>query len=149
KNAIEGNASDIHIENTGEKVKVRFRVDGVLHTTIVLPTTVYSGVVARIKILGKLRLDEKRKPQDGSFSADIDGRKIDFRVSIMLIACWRAGLLVRPALVLLIAGIWKAFRCGTAEQSRPLSCPSSQPYTGIWCYTLCIPIARQARFPDW
>jgi type IV pilus assembly protein PilB len=83
RNAIEGNASDIHIENTGEKVKVRYRVDGSLHTTIVLPPNVYSGVVARIKILAKLRLDEKRKPQDGSFSANIDNRKIDFRVSTM------------------------------------------------------------------
>ncbi|MEI8174969.1 MAG: GspE/PulE family protein [bacterium] len=83
RNAIEGRASDIHIEFTGEKVKVRFRVDGNLHTTIVLPPSIYSGIVARIKILSKLRLDEKRKPQDGSFSANIDGRKIDFRVSTM------------------------------------------------------------------
>ncbi len=83
RNAIEGNASDIHIEHTGEKVKVRYRVDGALHTTIVLPPNVYSGIVARIKILSKLRLDEKRKPQDGSFSTTIDGRKIDFRVSTM------------------------------------------------------------------
>jgi type IV pilus assembly protein PilB len=83
RTAIEGGASDIHIEFTGEKVKVRFRVDGILHTSIVLPSSVYSGIVARIKILAKLRLDEKRKPQDGSFSANIDGRKIDFRVSTM------------------------------------------------------------------
>jgi type IV pilus assembly protein PilB len=83
RNALEGNASDIHIEYNGEKVKVRFRVDGILHTSIVLPPNVYSGIVARIKILSKLRLDEKRKPQDGSFSANIDGRKIDFRVSTM------------------------------------------------------------------
>lgn len=83
RNALEGGASDIHIEFTGEKVKVRFRVDGALHTSIVLPANIYNGVVARIKILSKLRLDEKRKPQDGSFSANIDGRKIDFRVSTM------------------------------------------------------------------
>lgn len=83
RNATEGNASDIHIENSGEKVKVRFRVDGILHTSLVLPISVYPGVVARIKILAKLHLDEKRKPQDGGFSAKIDGRKIDFRVSTM------------------------------------------------------------------
>lgn len=83
RNAIEGGASDVHIEHTGEKVKVRFRVDGILHTTIVLPPNVYSGIVARVKILAKLRLDEKRKPQDGSFSTKLDGRKIDFRVSTM------------------------------------------------------------------
>ncbi len=79
--AIEGGASDIHLENTGEKVKVRFRVDGILHTSLVLPMNVYSGVVARIKILSKLRLDEKRKPQDGGFSIRFKERKIDFRVS--------------------------------------------------------------------
>ena len=83
RTAVEGGASDIHIENTGEKVKVRFRVDGILHTSLFLPMNVYSGVVARIKILSKLRLDEKRKPQDGGFSAKIEGRKIDFRVSTM------------------------------------------------------------------
>ncbi|MDQ5901323.1 MAG: type pilus assembly protein PilB [Patescibacteria group bacterium] len=81
RHAVEGRASDIHIESTGEKVKVRFRVDGELHTSLTLPTKVYSGVVARIKILAKLRLDEKRKPQDGGFSAKVNGRKVDFRVS--------------------------------------------------------------------
>src|SRR3989344_3066899 len=83
RNAIEGNASDIHIEHTGEKVKVRYRVDGALHTSIMLPTNVHNGIIARIKILSKLHLDEKRKPQDGSFSTVFDGRKIDFRVSTM------------------------------------------------------------------
>lgn len=81
RHAVEGAASDIHIENTGKEVKVRFRVDGELHTSLTLPLNVYSGVVARIKILAKLRLDEKRKPQDGGFTAKIDGRKIDLRVS--------------------------------------------------------------------
>jgi type IV pilus assembly protein PilB len=83
RHAIEGNASDIHIENNGEKVNVRFRVDGSLHTSLILPLSAFNGVVARIKILSKLRLDEKRKPQDGSFSTKIDGRKIDFRVSTL------------------------------------------------------------------
>lgn len=83
RNAIEGNCSDIHIERGEDKVKVRYRVDGALYTSIVLPLNVYSGVVARVKILAKLRLDEKRKPQDGSFSASIDGRKVAFRVSTM------------------------------------------------------------------
>ncbi|OHB06255.1 MAG: hypothetical protein A3A26_00035 [Candidatus Zambryskibacteria bacterium RIFCSPLOWO2_01_FULL_47_14] len=83
RNAIESNASDIHIEHSGMNVKVRYRVDGTLHTPILLPVNVYSGIIARIKLLSKLRLDEKRKPQDGSFSTNIDGRKIDFRVSTM------------------------------------------------------------------
>ncbi|MEK7569576.1 MAG: GspE/PulE family protein [Patescibacteria group bacterium] len=83
KNAIESNASDIHIEHAGANVKVRYRVDGVLHTSLLLPVNVYSGIIARIKLLSKLRLDEKRKPQDGSFGTEVDGRKIDFRVSTM------------------------------------------------------------------
>lgn len=79
--AVDGNASDIHIEPTNEKVRVRFRVDGDLQTSIELPRNVQSAVVARIKILSSMRLDERRKPQDGRFSATFDGRKIDFRVS--------------------------------------------------------------------
>lgn len=79
--AVEGNASDIHIENTGERVNVRYRIDGTLHTTLVLPIASFDGIIARIKILAKLRLDEKRKPQDGSFATMIESRKIEFRVS--------------------------------------------------------------------
>ena len=79
--ASEGKASDIHIEPISESVRVRFRVDGVLNTSLVLPLKVHSAVVARIKILSNMRLDEKRKPQDGRFTAKIEGRKIDFRVS--------------------------------------------------------------------
>lgn len=79
--ATEGRASDVHIEHMDSEVRVRFRVDGELFTSLKLPSNVHSAVVARIKILSKLRLDEKRKPQDGRFSAHIDGRKIDFRVS--------------------------------------------------------------------
>lgn len=81
RHATEGGASDVHIEHTGENVRVRFRVDGELFTSLILPIDVHSSVVARIKILASLKLDEKRKPQDGRFSARIDGRKIDFRVS--------------------------------------------------------------------
>jgi type IV pilus assembly protein PilB len=79
--ATEGNASDVHIEHMKDKVRVRFRVDGVLNTSLVLPAEVHAAVVARIKILCNMKLDEKRKPQDGRFSAKIEGRKIDFRVS--------------------------------------------------------------------
>ncbi|PCI27735.1 hypothetical protein COB55_05255 [Candidatus Wolfebacteria bacterium] len=79
--AVEGLASDVHIEHMGEQVRVRFRVDGLLHVSLILPTKVHRAVVARIKILASMRLDEKRKPQDGRFSAKILGRKIDFRVS--------------------------------------------------------------------
>ncbi len=79
--AVEGGASDIHIEPLPEKTKVRFRMDGDLHTSLELPAKVHQAVVARIKILSQMRLDEKRKPQDGRFSATVEGRRIDFRVS--------------------------------------------------------------------
>jgi type IV pilus assembly protein PilB len=79
--AVEGESSDVHIEPMRDRVRVRFRVDGELNTSLVLPPKVHPAVVARIKILSKLKLDEKRKPQDGRFSAKILNRKIDFRVS--------------------------------------------------------------------
>ncbi len=79
--AVEGGASDIHVEPTPEKTRVRFRMDGDLHTSLELPSKVHQAVVARIKILSQMRLDEKRKPQDGRFSATVEGRRIDFRVS--------------------------------------------------------------------
>jgi len=81
--AVDGNASDIHVEPTEVKIVVRFRVDGDLMTSLELPKNVHMAVVARIKILSAMRLDERRKPQDGRFSATFDGRKIDFRVSIL------------------------------------------------------------------
>lgn len=79
--AIEGHSSDIHIEPSPAKTRVRFRVDGDLHTSLELPTKVHEAVIARVKILSRLRLDEKRKPQDGRFSATVENRRIDFRVS--------------------------------------------------------------------
>jgi len=79
--AVEGGASDIHVEPSPEKTRVRFRMDGDLHTSLELPGKVHPAVVARIKILSQMRLDEKRKPQDGRFSAQVEGRRIDFRVS--------------------------------------------------------------------
>jgi len=83
QHATSGNASDIHIEPVGDKVKVRFRVDGALYTSLFLPGSVHDAVVARIKILTNMKLDERRKPQDGRFSARIEDRKIDFRVSTL------------------------------------------------------------------
>jgi len=81
KHAIVGNASDIHIEPVRDKVKVRFRMDGILYMTLSLPLAVHEAIVSRIKILTNMKLDEKRKPQDGRFEARIENREIDFRVS--------------------------------------------------------------------
>ncbi|MDB5238555.1 MAG: ral secretion pathway protein [Candidatus Kaiserbacteria bacterium] len=79
--AIDGHASDVHIEPLTSGVRVRYRVDGELHTSVVLPITAHRAIIARIKVLSSIRLDERRKPQDGRFSATIDNRQIDFRVS--------------------------------------------------------------------
>ncbi len=79
--AIDGKASDIHIEPLPTGVRVRYRVDGELHTSVILPMNTHRALVARIKVLASMRLDEQRKPQDGRFSATIDNRPIDFRVS--------------------------------------------------------------------
>jgi len=81
--ATEGDASDIHIEPTDSNVRVRFRVDGELNTSLILPLKVHSAVVARIKILSNMRLDEKRKPQDGRFKIQLNNEKVSFRVSTL------------------------------------------------------------------
>ena len=81
KHAVEGGASDIHIEPFEEKVRVRFRVDGILHSSLYLPKKIHLPIVSRIKILSNLKIDETRKPQDGRFRATVGGKKIDFRVS--------------------------------------------------------------------
>lgn len=81
KHAVEGGASDIHIEPISNKLKVRFRVDGMLHTSLVLPYQLSQAVVTRIKILANLKIDEQRKPQDGRFRLTIDNKPIDFRIS--------------------------------------------------------------------
>lgn len=81
--AIEGRASDIHIEPEDDSLRVRFRVDGVLYTSLVLPMKVHSAIVSRIKILSTLKIDEQRIPQDGRFSTAAGGHEYDFRVSIM------------------------------------------------------------------
>ncbi|MCD6500491.1 type II/IV secretion system protein [bacterium] len=81
RQAVEGRASDIHIEPTRENLRVRYRLDGVLHSSLILPLKVLPAIVARIKILSRLKIDETRIPQDGRFSTKIGEKTIDFRVS--------------------------------------------------------------------
>ena len=81
RHAVDGNASDVHIEPGKEKLRVRFRLDGILHASIFLPLRISPAVIARIKILSNLKIDETRVPQDGRFSTTINKRNIDFRVS--------------------------------------------------------------------
>lgn len=81
RHANEGRASDVHIEPGETRLKVRFRVDGILYTSLILPKAVHLAVISRIKILSSLKIDESRVPQDGRFRSVIDNKKIDFRVS--------------------------------------------------------------------
>ena len=81
RHAVDGGASDIHIEALDEKTRVRFRVDGIMHASIFLPKKIHASIIARIKILSNLKIDERRIPQDGRFSTIIGDKKIDFRVS--------------------------------------------------------------------
>lgn len=81
RHAIEGRASDIHIEPTREKLNIRFRQDGILHLSLFLPLNVHLAIVSRIKILANMKIDENRIPQDGRFSAKINNKDIDFRIA--------------------------------------------------------------------
>jgi len=83
RHAVEGRASDIHIEPTQKESRVRYRIDGILHTSLVLPKNIHSAIVARIKVLANLKLDETRLPQDGRIRLEIEEKKIDFRVSVL------------------------------------------------------------------
>ena len=81
KQAAQTMASDIHIETREKEIVVRYRIDGELESDLKLPKKISDSIVARVKIMSKLKIDEKRKPQDGRFSGVFEGRKIDFRVS--------------------------------------------------------------------
>jgi type IV pilus assembly protein PilB len=83
RHAVEGRASDIHIEPFHKESRVRYRIDGILHTSLVLPRSVHAAVIARIKVLASLKLDETRIPQDGRIRLVIDEKPIDFRVSTL------------------------------------------------------------------
>ncbi|MFH0840374.1 MAG: ATPase, T2SS/T4P/T4SS family [bacterium] len=83
KHAVEDGASDIHIEPMAEEVRVRFRIDGILQSYLTLPKNVHESVVARIKVLAKLKLDETRVPQDGRIRLSVNKNNVDFRVSVL------------------------------------------------------------------
>ncbi len=83
KHAVLQDASDIHIENMETEVVVRYRIDGMLHDAMILPKVAGPSIIARIKVLSNLKLDEKRLPQDGRFKIELNTEKISFRVSIL------------------------------------------------------------------
>ncbi len=83
RHAIIQGASDIHIEPSEAEVIVRYRIDGILSDAMKLPKHAAGTIVARIKVLSNLKLDQKRLPQDGRFKMEMDGQKVAFRVSVL------------------------------------------------------------------
>jgi type IV pilus assembly protein PilB len=83
RQAIQDRASDIHIEPTEREVRVRYRIDGVLHEVMRSPKRVQNGLVSRLKIMADLNIAERRIPQDGRVSAVIAGRQVDLRVATL------------------------------------------------------------------
>ena len=79
--ALRDRASDIHIESSDTRVRVRFRIDGVLHEVLSLPVEMGPAVASRIKVLAGMNIVERRRPQDGQLTMDVDGRSIDIRVA--------------------------------------------------------------------
>uniref|UniRef100_A0A7V3YKG2 protein-secreting ATPase n=1 Tax=Candidatus Caldatribacterium californiense TaxID=1454726 RepID=A0A7V3YKG2_9BACT len=79
--AIRSGASDIHIEPQEDQVRIRFRIDGILHDVTSTSIQVHPALVSRIKILSRMNIAERRLPQDGRFQVTVDNRTVDFRVS--------------------------------------------------------------------
>lgn len=83
REAVIDQASDIHIEPGDKSIRVRYRVDGVLHEVMQLPLSVKAGVISRVKILAEMNIAERRRPQDGRISIVVNGRGIDLRVATL------------------------------------------------------------------
>lgn len=81
--AITDRASDIHIEPTETDLRIRYRIDGVLHEVQRAPKAIVSGVISRVKIISDIDIAERRRPQDGRMSVNHNGRKIDLRVATL------------------------------------------------------------------
>ena len=86
RHAVEARASDIHIEPFAQESRIRYRIDGILHTSLTLPKSIHNSIIARIKVMAKLKLDETRVPQDGRIRLLVNGKEIDFRVSTLPLA---------------------------------------------------------------
>ncbi len=79
--AVRDRASDIHLEPREDCVRVRYRIDGILHDVQTLPLTVHPPLISRLKVLAGMNIAERRRPQDGQFSVQIEGKDVDFRVA--------------------------------------------------------------------
>jgi type IV pilus assembly protein PilB len=92
--AISDRASDIHIEPEERELRVRFRIDGVLHEIMRSPKSIQAGVISRLKIMSEMDIGERRVPQDGRLSVQTNGRKIDLRVA-SLPTVWGEKIVMR------------------------------------------------------
>ncbi|HTT91493.1 MAG TPA: ATPase, T2SS/T4P/T4SS family [Acidimicrobiales bacterium] len=81
--AISDRASDIHIEPTGKDLRVRYRIDGVLHEIMRNPRNIQNGIVSRLKVMADINIAERRIPQDGRISMNVQGRPVDLRVATL------------------------------------------------------------------
>ena len=92
--AVQDRASDIHIEPTDRDLRVRFRIDGVLHEVMKSPKSIQAGVISRLKIMADMNIAERRVPQDGRLSVSVTGKKIDLRVA-SLPTVWGEKIVMR------------------------------------------------------
>jgi type IV pilus assembly protein PilB len=81
--AIADRASDIHVEPTGKDVRIRYRIDGVLHDVMRSPRNIQNGIVSRLKVMADINIAERRIPQDGRITTTIEGRHVDLRVATL------------------------------------------------------------------
>jgi len=85
--AVRDRASDVHLEPQEDRLRIRYRIDGILHDMFSLPLTGRAPLVSRVKILAGMNIAEKRRPQDGQFSIEVEDRDIDIRAASMETAC--------------------------------------------------------------
>ena len=81
--AVTSRASDVHIEPLEDRVRVRYRIDGILYDRLSLPKTVQEAVISRIKVLSEMKIDEHRTPQDGRFNFKVGDQEVDLRISVL------------------------------------------------------------------
>jgi len=81
--AISDRASDIHVEPTGKDVRIRYRIDGVLHEVMRSPRNIQNGIISRLKVMADINIAERRIPQDGRINTTVEGRQVDLRVATL------------------------------------------------------------------
>ncbi len=81
--AVTSRSSDVHIEPQEDRVRIRYRIDGILYDRLSLPKSVQEAVISRIKILSEMKIDEHRTPQDGRFNFKVDEKEVDLRISVL------------------------------------------------------------------